>query len=86
MLVWPQKKALIIESRNPDRILNTILKAKHFTVKGISYVAVPHRLEETRLLCAMGYEAPAPIRHHYEWPGRYAPFAAQREAAAFLSM
>lgn len=86
MLVWPQKKALIIESRNPDRILNTILKAKHFTVKGISYVAVPHRLEETRLLCAMGYEAPAPIRHHYEWPGRYKPFDAQREAAAFLSM
>ena len=34
----------------------------------------------------MGYAAPAPIRHHYEWSGRYTPFHAQLEAAAFLSM
>ena len=86
MLVWPQKKALVLKSRNPERILNTIPAAKHFKVKGVPYVAVPHKLEETRVLRAMGYDAPAPIRHHYSWPGRYKPFAAQLEAAAFLSM
>lgn len=86
MLVWPQKKALILKSRSPDRILNTIPTAKTFTVKGTPYVAVPHKPDETRVLRAMGYEAPAPIRHLYDWPGRYKPFTAQREAAAFLSM
>ena len=86
MLVWPQKKALVLKSRNPERLINTIPAAKSFTVKGVPYIAVPHRMEETRVLRAMGYNAPAPIRHHYDWPGRFKPFSAQLEAAAFLSM
>lgn len=86
MLVWPQKKALIIKSRSPERILNTIPTSKTFTVRGVPYVAVPHKSDETRVLRAMGYTAPAPIHHHYDWPGRFKPFDAQRQAAAFLSM
>ncbi|MDG1116328.1 MAG: hypothetical protein P8N72_04275 [Flavimaricola sp.] len=86
MLVWPQKKALVLKSRNPERLINTIPAAKSFTVKGVPYIAVPDRMEETRVLRAMGYNAPAPIRHHYDWPGRFKPFSAQLEAAAFLSM
>lgn len=86
MLVWPQKKALIVKSRDPDRITNIITTAKQFTVKGVPYVAIPHRVEETRVLRNLGFDAPAPIRHYYEWPGRYKPFSAQLEAAAFLSM
>ena len=66
--------------------MNVIPSAKEFKVKGNHYVAVPHKLEETRVLRNLGYDAPAPIRHHYDWPGRYKPFEAQREAAAFLSM
>jgi len=86
MLVWPKKKALILKSRSPERILNTIPTSKTFSVKGVPYVAVPHKVDETRVLRAMGYSAPAPIRHYYDWPGRFKPFDAQLEAAAFLSM
>lgn len=86
MIVWNKKKALILKPRDPERILNTIPSAKAFSVRGVAYVAVPHRLVETRALRAMGYAAPAPIRHQYDWPGRFKPFAAQREAASFLSM
>ena len=86
MLVWNEKSALIMKLREPDKILNVIPRAKQFTVKGTPYVAVPHKTIETRLLRNMGYNAPAPIRHHYDWPGRFKPFDAQREAAAFLSM
>lgn len=38
------------------------------------------------MLRNLGYDAPAPMRDYYDWPGRYQPFSAQREAAAFLSM
>jgi SNF2 family DNA or RNA helicase len=86
MLIWKDKKALLLKSRNPDRITNVIPTAKTFTVKGIPYVAVPHKLTETKVLRNLGYEPPAPIREYYEWPGRYKPFDAQREAAAFLTM
>ena len=57
MLVWPQKKALVLKSRDPERLINTIPAAKSFTVKGVPYIAVPHRMEETRVLRAMGYKA-----------------------------
>lgn len=77
---------MILKSRSPARILNTIPTAKQFTVKGVPYVAVPHRSDEARVLRAMGYSAPAPIYHYYTWPGRFTPFDAQRQAAAFLSM
>lgn len=86
MLVWPTKKALILKSKTPDKILNVVPSAKSFSVKGQPLVAVPHRTEETTLLRNLGYDAPAPIRSYYSWPGRFKPFHAQREAAAFLSM
>ena len=86
MLIWKKKKALLLKSREPDRITNVIPTAKQFTVKGVPYVAVPHKLTETKVLRNLGYEPPAPIREYYDWPGRYKPFDAQREAAAFLSM
>ena len=86
MLVWKEKKALLLKSRTPERITNIIPSAKTFTVKGIPYVAVPHKLAETKMLKNLGYEPPAPIREYYDWPGRFKPFDAQREAAAFLSM
>ena len=86
MLVWPQKKALVLRLRDPQSILSLIPSAKQFTVKGSPFVAVPHKNTETQLLRNLGYDAPAPIRHAYSWPGRFKPFHAQKEAAAFLSM
>jgi SNF2 family DNA or RNA helicase len=86
MLVWSKKKALVLKPRDANRITSVIPSAKEFKVKGEHFVAVPHKLEETKVLRNLGYDAPAPIRHYYEWPGRFKPFDAQREAAAFLSM
>ena len=85
MLVWKEKKALLLRLREPDRVLNIIHTAKKVLFKGAEYVAVPHRLDETRVLRSLGHDAPSPIRYHYDWPGRFAPFDAQRDAAAFLS-
>ena len=60
--------------------------AKPFQHKGKDLIAVPHRLEEVRVLRNLGIEAPSPIKYHYAWPGRFAPFSAQRDAAAFLTI
>lgn len=86
MLVMADKKALIVKTRNPDKLLSVMPSARSFTVKGAPLVAVPHRTDETILLRNLGFNAPAPIRTYYDWPGRYKPFHAQKEAAAFLSM
>ena len=86
MLVMENKQALVLRLHDPEQVLNVVPSAQSFTVKGTPLVAVPHRTEETRMLRNLGYDAPAPIRTYYDWPGRFKPFHAQKEAAAFLSM
>ena len=86
MLVWREKKALLLKTKTPEQILNVVPNAKSFMVKGDTVVAVPHKITETKLLRNLGFPAPAPIRSYYKWSGRYTPFHAQKEAAAFLSM
>lgn len=86
MLVWKKKRALVLKVKEPDKILNVITSAKTIKVKGETLIAVPHKMDETKVLRSLGFDAPAPIRHHYDWPGRFKPFKAQLEAAAFLSM
>jgi SNF2 family DNA or RNA helicase len=86
MIVVQKKQALLLRVKDTDQITNVIPKAKVVKIKGRELVAVPHRLEEVKVLRNLGFDPPAPIRHYYDWPGRYKPFTAQREAAAFLSM
>ena len=86
MLLWPKKQALVLKPRSPDQIINTIPTARLMSVKGVPYVAVPHKLVETKALRAMGYMAPSPIKSYYDWPGQYKPFSAQQDAAAFLTL
>lgn len=86
MIIVPKKRAVILRPRTPEQILTIIPTAKRLRVKGKDFVAVPHKVNETRVLRNLGFEVPSPIRQHYDWPCRYTPFKAQMEAAAFLSM
>lgn len=86
MLVFPNKRALVIRSRNPDQLLALIPTAKEIRVKGQRLVAVPHRLDETRVLTNLGMNPPSPIRYHYKWSGSYTPFKAQMDTAEFLTL
>jgi SNF2 family DNA or RNA helicase len=86
VLVVPDKKALIVKSRNPEQLLTLIPTAKSLFVKGQQLVAVPHRLDETRVLTNLGMVAPSPIRYYYKWSGLYTPFKAQKDTAEFLTL
>ena len=86
MLISKKKKALLLRLRDPERVITIIPKSKMVDYDGKKYVAVKHGVDETRVLRNLGISAPSPIKHHYEWPGRYKPFYAQRETADFLSM
>lgn len=48
--------------------------------------ATQHTLESTKVLRNMGYDVPAPIRHQYDWPGRFVPYEHQILMAEFLTM
>ena len=86
MIVSTASKKLVLNLRNPGRVTHVIPSARVFTFRGRELVAVPHRLDEVRVLRNLGLAAPSPILHHYKWPGRHAPFHAQRMTAQFLTL
>lgn len=86
MIVYRPKRVLIIKVRDTDRITNVIPTARVVILKGQPLVAVPHKLDEVRVLRNLGIQAPSPIQHYYKWSGQYAPFRAQSETAAFLTL
>lgn len=86
MLVRTDKRALILRLRNPSRVTTPIPTAKLVTHNGLTYVAVPHRPDEVKVLRNLGFNAPDPMTYYYKWPGRFKPFQAQIETANFLSM
>lgn len=49
-------------------------------------LAVPHGPVETFMLRRLGYDVPAPILSHYEWPGFVQPFNVQRKTCALMTM
>lgn len=86
MLVFPEKRAIVLALSDPDRVTTIIPTAKPFSMDGRMLVAVPHRMDEVRVLRNLGFEAPSPIRYHYPWSGQYTPFEAQRVTAEFLTL
>jgi len=86
MLIREDKKAVILKLRNPSKVTVPISTAKLVTHNGETFVAVPHRPDEVKVLRNLGFNPPDPMQYYYKWPGRFKPFAAQLDTANFLSM
>ena len=85
MLVVKKHRKLLLNLRDPDRLMTVIPTAKRMEVAGRTLVAVPHKEDEVRVLRNLGFDPPAPIATYYEWPGRYTPFIHQRATSEFLT-
>jgi SNF2 family DNA or RNA helicase len=86
MLVLPEKRKLVLNTKLHAEVVAAIPHAKTFTHAGKLLTAVPHGVEETVVLKNMGFKkTPAPILSYYDWPGRYSPMSHQRETAAFMT-
>jgi len=86
VIIVPEKRALLLSLRDPNRVLSVIPRAMQIQHQGETMVAVKHGDDEVRVLRNMGIKAPAPILTYYNWPGRYTPFVKQKQASAFLSL
>lgn len=86
MLISKKHKKVVLNSRHPERITTVIPTAKMLPYKGRRLVAVPHKLDETKVLRNIGYSVPSPVAFYYAWSGRYEPFAHQRSTVEFLTL
>lgn len=81
-------KALIVNTKRPELVLDNIPKSKLIKTydNGVSQVIVNWGLEEVLTLSSMRVKnAPSPITKEYDWPGLHKPFSHQKETAQFLS-
>ena len=85
MIVRPKHRALVLRTRNPERITSVIPTAKVVTYKGADLTVVPHKTQEMQVLRNLGYEPPAPVDYYYDWPGQFEPMAAQKDTVRFLT-
>lgn len=77
-------RKVVLNLRHRQTVLAPIPTAKEFEYKGQTLVAVPHGIDETRILNNLGFKVPSPIIYDYEWSGLYKPFDAQKHTADFL--
>lgn len=85
MLVAKKSRQLVLNLKNPERVLDVVTTARKVRYKGHDLVAVPHRPDETKILRNLGFDTPDPIQSYYTWPGRFVPFKHQKHTAEFLN-
>lgn len=66
-------------------IRNLFPQAKELAFHGEPHLVLPHGAVEAYLLRRHGFDVPAPIMSHYDWPGNLQPFDVQKKTAALLT-
>jgi SNF2 family DNA or RNA helicase len=81
-------KLLVVRTKWPSRITETIKKSKAVAKQGdVSEVVVFWGLEEAQTLSKVGVrKVPSPILRDYDWPGLYRPMTHQKDTASFLTV
>lgn len=85
-IVHTGRRAVLLRTDTPEQILAVIPTAKALLYKGVSLVAVPHRLDETRVLRSLGYDVPSPVLYYYQWSGQFTPFDHQKTTVEFATL
>lgn len=67
-------------------VKNLFPAAKEIQHKGAPTLILPHGPTETLMLRNLGFDVPAPILSHYEWPGTFEPFDVQKKTCALLTL
>lgn len=67
-------------------VKNLFPTAKPMDFHGTQHLVLPHGPVETFMLRRLGFDVPAPILSHYEWPGGLTPFDVQKKTSALLTL
>ena len=86
MIVVEESKSLVLNLKNPNRVLHSITKSKLVTYNNHELVVTPHTIDASIALRSMGIKVPSPILHYYNWSGDYTPYAHQKMTSSFLTM
>lgn len=84
MLIAPRARQVVLNLKKPDRVTTVIPTARKFNYRGKTLVAVPHGLDETKVLRNLGFDVPSPATKYYGFPGKFTPFKHQVHTVDFF--
>jgi hypothetical protein len=81
-------KALLVRTKNPQRITDAIQKSRVIgnESEDVYKVLVNWELQEASELAKLIKNVPSPINRDYNWPGLHKPFAHQKVTSEFLTL
>lgn len=85
VLIDKRTDSLVLKALDPFMLRDLLPRSKSLPHPDWNF-AVHHTIDSTRVLRNLGYDVPAPIRHQYDWPGKFRPFEHQIMMSDFLTM
>lgn len=85
VLVDKPTESLVLRADDPLSLRDLLPRSKMLDHPDWNF-AVHHTLESTKVLRNLGMDVPAPIRHQYNWPGRFTPYEHQILMSEFLTL
>jgi SNF2 family DNA or RNA helicase len=77
---------LVFPASDPIAVRSVLPHAKSLEYRGKPHIAVRHDLDAVTILRNIGINAPSPVNHGWDYPGRYKPFDHQRATVEFLTV
>lgn len=85
MLVHTQTQSLVLKVRNAAELAATVPESRVVPYKGVDLLQARHTPRSVKVLRNMGFDAPSPLRYHYDWPGPFPkPFDHQYHTSDFM--
>jgi SNF2 family DNA or RNA helicase len=81
--ISPKHKSIVVPFQADVR--NLFASAKELNLATGKHLVLPHGPVETVMLRRLGFDVPAPIVSHYDWPGVSQPFDVQKKTCALLT-
>jgi SNF2 family DNA or RNA helicase len=74
---------LVFPASDPIAVRSVLPHAKSLEYRGKPHIAVRHDLDAVTILRNIGINAPSPVNHGWDYPGRYKPWDHQKAATEF---
>lgn len=85
VLIDKATQSVVLQTGDPLALRDLLPRSRTLPHPEFNFAA-HHTLESTKVLRNLGYDVPAPIRHQYDWTGRYEPYEHQILMAEFLTL
>jgi len=86
VLIHKASNTVVLRLRDPNKVTSVVPKSRTLEHNGETLTQVHYGLDEVKVLNNLNIRVPSPIKHNYDWVGKFTPMAHQATTSAFLTL